>query len=79
MGYLAEIWFGKGKRDEARDLLVQCLKRLLEESKTATDSDIDLFERWFQERKATLAKLFPAASEILAQAGVPETTISKDN
>src|SRR5262249_60835788 len=54
MGYLAQIWVGKGKREEARDLLVDCLKRLLEESKTATDSDIDLFERWFQERKATL-------------------------
>ena len=77
MGYLAEIWFAKGKRDEAMDLLLDCLKRLLEESKTATDSDIDLFERWFQERKATLTKLFPNASAILARAGVPETTISK--
>jgi hypothetical protein len=77
MGYLAEIWFAKGKRGEAMDLLVDCLKRLLDESKTATGSDIDLFERWFQERKATLAKLFPDAGEIMARAGVPETTISK--
>lgn len=77
MGYLAEIWFANGKKDDARDLLVDCLKRLLEESKTATDSDIDLFEKWFQQRKATLARLFPDADDILARAGVPQATISK--
>ncbi len=57
MDFLAELWCRNGKPDFARELLVECLRRLLEESKTATGSDEDLFEKWFQKRREAFLKI----------------------
>lgn len=77
MGLLAEIWCRNGKRDDARDLLIECLQRLLVESKTATGSDIALFEKWFQQKRADFLKSFPSDAEpLMAAKGIPQSTIS---
>jgi hypothetical protein len=78
MGLLAEIWCRNGKSANARDLLIDCLLRLLAESKTATGSDKALFEKWFQQKRTDFLKLFPAEAEPLMTAkGIPQSTISK--
>ena len=75
MGLLAEIWFKQGRTDDAHALLIDCLKRLLEESKTATGSDRKLFEDWFQRHRSTYRKLFPnRADASLEKNGIPATT-----
>src|SRR5262249_50068693 len=75
MGLLAEIWCRNGKRDEAGDLLIDCLQRLLAERKTAEGSDKALFEEWFQQKRADFLKLFPAEAEgAMAAKGIPEST-----
>ncbi len=75
MSFLAEIWTKRGRNEEARSLLLDCLKRLLEESKSATGSDRQLFERWFQRHRTTYLRLFPDHPESeLQKAGIPNTT-----
>ena len=75
MSFLAEIWANQGRVDDAHSLLVECLKRLLEESKTATGSGRKLFEKWFQQHRATYLRLFPDRGEtILEKNGIPPTT-----
>jgi hypothetical protein len=77
MGLLAEIWCQGGRQDEARALLLECLRRLLAESKTATGSDKQLFERWFQCQRGALLRLFPSIAEAaLAEANLPGSTLS---
>ena len=78
MGYLAEIWQRSGKREEAKDLLLDCLGRLLEESKSATGSDISLFEEWFQNHMTTLRTLYPEESEALLKGrAIPPSTLRR--
>jgi hypothetical protein len=78
MGLLAEMWCCNGKRDEASDLLIDCLQRLLAGSKTAEGSDKALFEEWFQQKRADFLKLFPTEAEpLMAAKGIPASTISK--
>ena len=77
MGLLAEIWCRDGRQDEAKALLLECLRRLLVESKSATGSDKQLFERWFQRQRGVLLKLFPSDAEAtLAEGSVPGSTLS---
>jgi hypothetical protein len=73
---LAGIWLNRGRETEAKALLVECLKRLLAESKTATGSDRRFFERFFQERRNEFLKLFPADADSLAASGIPDSTLS---
>jgi hypothetical protein len=78
MGLLAEIWCRNGKSANARDLLIDCLQRLVAESKTAEGSDKALFEKWFQQKRADFFKLFPEEAEkLMAAKGIPQSTISK--
>ena len=75
MGLLAEIWLKRGRIEEARALLIECLKSLLDESKTATGSDRKLFEKWFQQHRSTYLKLFPERGDAsLRKNGIPPTT-----
>ena len=77
MGSLAQIWCQRGRPDEAKALLLDCLRRLLAESKTATGSDKQLFENWFQNQRAALLRLFPSGGEAdLAAGGIPGSTLS---
>lgn len=76
MALLAEIWCGRGQQSDAKSLLIECLNRLLAESKTVTGSDRQLFEKWFQTQRAALLKLFPQDGEaVLAASGIPNATL----
>jgi hypothetical protein len=76
MGLLAEFWCGSGKRDAASELLLDCLRRLLEESKAANGSDKRLFEEWFQNQRSTFLRLFPEGGETaLASNRLPGATL----
>jgi hypothetical protein len=72
MSYLAEIWHRQGKRDEARALLLECMRKMLEEGRQAEGSDKKLHEEWFQNHRSTFLRLF--AGEPLRGHGLPETT-----
>jgi hypothetical protein len=76
VGCLAEIWCMKGRQAEAKSLLIEALRRLFEESKTASGSDRQLFEKWFQNQRAALLKLFPQDGEAaLTAGGIPSSTL----
>lgn len=77
MGLLAEMWSRDGKQDAAKALLLDCLRRLFEESKTATDSDQTLFEKWFQNQRGTFLRLFPTDESVLATQSIPESTLHR--
>lgn len=72
MSQLAEIQHRLGKSDEARSLLIECMRKMLEDGRKAEGSDRKLFEEWFQNHRKTFRELFPGES--LAAYGLPETT-----
>lgn len=77
MGLLAEIWCQHEKREAAKDLLVDCLRKLVVESKTASGSDKQLFENWFRNQRGALLRLFPQDGQaILAASGIPDSTLT---
>ena len=77
MALLAQIWCQRGRPDEAKVLLLDCLRRLLAESKTASGSDKQLFENWFQNQRTALLRLFPSDGEAdLAVGGIPGSTLN---
>jgi tetratricopeptide (TPR) repeat protein len=76
MSLLAEIWVKRGQAENAHALLLECLKGLLEESKTATGSDRKRFEDWFQHHRSTYLRLFPDRGDAdLQKNGIPATTL----
>ncbi|MBI2924615.1 MAG: HEAT repeat domain-containing protein [Verrucomicrobia bacterium] len=77
MGLLAEIWCKGEKQEDAKGLLLDCLRRLVAESKTATGSDRRYFEDCFQKQRATLLRLFPSDGQaVLAENGLPSSTLN---
>lgn len=75
MSFLAEIWFKKGKRDEARNLLMDCLRKLVAERRKATEDKL-LFEERFQKHRATYRRLFPESADAdFAKEGVPQSIL----
>jgi hypothetical protein len=76
MSLLAEIWTNRGERDRARDLLVDCLQKLVimvNESKYA--SDRKTFEGEFQHHRQTFLRLFADLGEAeLQRQNIPPTT-----
>jgi hypothetical protein len=76
MGLLAEIWFKREKNEDAKELLLDCLRKLVAESKTATGSDKRFFEDCFQNQRGTFLRLFPQDGEtVLAAGGIPTSTL----
>lgn len=76
MGFLAEIWWGQGRREDGKTLLIECLRRLLDGSKEATGSDKQLFEEWFQNQRRSLLKLFPSDGHAALDANrIPSSTL----
>jgi len=76
MGLLAQIWFRSSKREDGKKLLLDCLRKLVAESKTATGSDKRFFEGRFQNHRGTLLRLFPHDGEsVLAANGIPNSTL----
>jgi hypothetical protein len=77
MGLLAEIWCKREKQEDAKTLLIDCLHKLVADSKTANGSDKRLFESWFQNQRGTLLKLFPSEGQAtLAASGIPSSTLN---
>jgi hypothetical protein len=75
MGRLAEIWSKQGRTEEARALLIECLQRLSDQSKTAKGSDKKLYEKWFQNQRSAYLTLFPGEADKLAAHGLPDSTL----
>lgn len=73
MSYLAEVWLRQGRTRESRSLLLECLRKMLEESRAADGSDRKFFEESFQNHRRTFLRLF--AGESLSSYGIPETTL----
>lgn len=76
MSLLATHWFNQGKTDEARDLLIDCLKGVAAEAAEASESDREHnFERWYQNHYPTFLKLFPDQTDLLAKEGLRDTIL----
>jgi hypothetical protein len=76
LGLLAEIWFKRGQKEEAKELLLDCLRKLDTDSKTAAGSEKRFFEECFQNQRGTFLRLFPQGGEtFLSTAGIPTSTL----
>ncbi len=75
MGLLAKLWHQQGRSDDARELLIDCLKGLVIEAKQARGSDRELFEEWFQNHRAAYFELFPDDADSLAGRALPDSTL----
>ncbi|MDP6633420.1 MAG: hypothetical protein QGG42_00805 [Phycisphaerae bacterium] len=76
MGLLARIWRRRGKADEAEELLIDSMRRLLKEEKKATGSERNQFEEWYQNHRSTYLDLFPERGvQHLAKIGLPASTL----
>jgi hypothetical protein len=77
IGLLAEIWCKREKQEDAKELLIDCLRKLVAESKTATGSDKRFIEDRFQNQRGTFLKLFPQSGEgVLEASGMPSSTLN---
>jgi hypothetical protein len=75
---LAEIWQRQGRSEDAHALLIEALKRLLGQSREATDSDCDQFEEWFQNRRSAYLRILSDRGEAeLQRQGIPATTLAR--
>lgn len=75
MGLLARVWHEQGRTEQARELLVGCLRDVAAEAARATGSDRKLFEEWFQSHRSTYSTLFGDDAELRA-AGLPDSTLN---
>jgi hypothetical protein len=75
MSHLAEIWAQQGKQVQAKELLVDCLRKLqvlVKDSKHAMDRE--QYEGEYQFHRQTYMRLFPeTAEQEFVQAGIPAT------
>lgn len=72
MSMLAEIWHERGDVEEARELLFDCLLKIvieIEESKY--NSDRKMFADEFRHHRSTYLRLFPQGENELAELGIP--------
>jgi hypothetical protein len=75
MGCLAEIWCRKGQKEAAHSLLVEALRGVLAQSRSASGTDRKRFEEWFQNHRATYLRLFPDRGEAgLFAYAIPSST-----
>jgi len=76
MSLLAKMWHSQGRVDDARELLIDCLKGLVNDAKEATGSDRKLFDEWYQNHRKTYLELFPDNIGKLKQLGLPDSTLN---
>ncbi|NLS98208.1 MAG: hypothetical protein GXX96_39265 [Planctomycetaceae bacterium] len=72
MSMLAEIWHERGDVEKARELLADCLRKLvlaIKESKY--NSDRKMFAEEFRHHRLTYLRLFPQGEKELAELGIP--------
>lgn len=75
MVLLAQLWRDTGKAKAARELLIDCLDRLVELSKSAKHPH--LVEDSFQEQRLAFLRLFPDDGEpFLADRRIPRSTLA---
>jgi len=75
MNALAEIWQRQGRNEEAHTLQIDALHGIMEQSRTATGSDCELFEEWFQNRRSAYLRLFAdRGNEELQRHGIPKSS-----
>jgi hypothetical protein len=72
MESLVRIWLGKGKKDIARDLLLKCLKKSVEERQNPYDPEEDKWEierldELIGEYKKLFLELLPEEAEAIEQ------------
>ena len=72
MSRLAEIWHGRGKRDDARELLLDCLRKLLADFRESNyRSDRETFHKDMQLHRETYMRLFPGEEAGLKALAIP--------
>jgi hypothetical protein len=72
MSQLAEIWFDRGDRRQASELLVDCLQKLVTKIKESKyNSDRATYAKEFQHHRSTYLRLFPEGEGELSKAGLP--------
>jgi len=72
MSLLAEIWNDRGEAEHARDLLVDCMRRLITEiQESKYNSDRKMFVKELQHHRSTYLRLFPDGENELAKLGIP--------
>jgi hypothetical protein len=72
MGLLADIWHVRGATDQARELLIDCMKKLLAEIKESKyPSDRTMFAKEFQNHRSTFLRLFPDKESDLSDLKLP--------
>lgn len=77
MDLLAEVWRRQGRIADARDLLLDCLRRVSQEARAMSGTERDHFENIFQRHRDTFLRLFPEdGARQLEQAGIPATTVA---
>ncbi len=78
MNALAEIWHRQGRIEDAHALLIDALRGLIEQSRTASGGDRKLFEEWFQDRRSAYLRLFPERGEAeLQRHRIPRSTLQE--
>jgi hypothetical protein len=72
MSRLAEIWHDRGDVERARELLVDCMRKLVDEiQESEYNSDRRMFADEFQVHRSTYLRLSPDGENELAKLGVP--------
>jgi hypothetical protein len=72
MSLLAEIWHQRGETQKARELLVDCLQKLVKEiQESEYDSDRKMHAKQFRHHRSTYLRLFPNGESELAELGLP--------
>jgi hypothetical protein len=73
MSLLAEIWHDRGEVDRARELLVDCMRKLAAEIKTSKyNSDRKRFAEEFQHHRSAYLHLWPGTENDLQKRGIPD-------
>lgn len=73
MSVLAEIWQGRGEVDKARELLLDCLHKLTDDSRAAKYEEAKRrAAELYRQHRATFLRLFPEGAAALEAKGLPE-------
>ncbi len=71
MSLLAEVWHRRGNVQQARDLLINCLRGMVKTIQECKyNSDRGIFAKTYRHHRATYLRLFPAGEQELAALGL---------
>jgi hypothetical protein len=78
MSFLAEIWHRQGRTEDSHALLLDVMRGVAEQSRTAAGSDRELFEERFQFHRASYLRLFPDRGDAaLRRQGIATSTLAE--